>query len=194
MNPSFIEFRDITKTFGGVVALDKVSLQVAQGECHALMGENGAGKSTLGKALARHPPPGRRRHPPRRQRGSYPFPTDASRLGIGMVHQELAFCPDLSVAENLALGHYPRSASIFLSRREMVHRAVELLGRIGTTLDVRQPLRNLSTAEEQMVQIAAAIGTGPRFWSSMSLPVPSPNARPNSFSPSSMSSRPAASP
>ena len=78
-----------------------------------------------------------------------------------MVHQELAFCPDLSVAENLALGHYPRWG-VFLNGRAMRARAEGLLKQIGMTLDVSQPMRNLSTAEEQMVQIAAAIGTGAR--------------------------------
>ena len=86
-------------------------------------------------------------------------PADASALGIGMVHQELAFCPDLSVAENLALGHYPRWG-MFLNGRAMRVRAQALLNQIGMSLDVSQPMRNLSTAEEQMVQIAAAIGTG----------------------------------
>jgi ABC-type sugar transport system ATPase subunit len=89
-------------------------------------------------------------------------PADAAGLGIGMVHQELAFCPDLSVAENLSLGHYPRAGGVFLRRWEMVERARQLLGQIGMRLDVVQPMRNLSTAEEQMVQIAAAIGTGAR--------------------------------
>src|ERR1043165_5197811 len=105
--PPFIEFRNITKTFGGVIALNDVSLEIGEGECHALMGENGAGKSTLGKALAGiH----------RTDSGTILIqgnpvrihsPADAAKLGIGMVHHELAFCPDLSVAENLSLGHYP---------------------------------------------------------------------------------------
>jgi ABC-type sugar transport system ATPase subunit len=156
----FIEFQNITKTFGGVVALSDVSLSIEKGECHALMGENGAGKSTLGKTLSGiH----------RADSGSILIdgklarissPGDASALGIGMVHQELAFCPDLSVAENLVLGHYPKRAGILFSRGEAVARAQKLLGHIGMSLDVTKPMRELSTAEEQMVQIAAAIGTG----------------------------------
>jgi ABC-type sugar transport system ATPase subunit len=161
LNAPYIEFRNVVKTFGGVVALHDVSLAVGRGECHALMGENGAGKSTLGKALAGiH----------RMDSGTILLegkevrihtPSDASSLGIGMVHQELAFCPDLSVAENLVLGHYPRRAGLF-SRGEAIRRAEKLLGQIGMHFDVTQPMSQLSTAEEQMVQIAAAIGTGAR--------------------------------
>ena len=77
-----------------------------------------------------------------------------------MVHQELAFCGDLSVAENLALGRYPRRAGGFLNRRVMRERAEGLLLQIGVRLDVSRPMRELSTAQEQVVQIAAAIGTG----------------------------------
>jgi ABC-type sugar transport system ATPase subunit len=124
------------------------------------MGENGAGKSTLGKSLAGiH----------RLDSGAIVVdgverrihtPADASKLGIGMVHQELAFCPDLSVAENLVLGHYPTRAKVLYSRGKAIRLAQETLAHIGMTLDVTQPMRQLSTAEEQMVQIASAIGTG----------------------------------
>src|SRR3954471_3281868 len=104
----FIQFESITKTFAGVTALDRVSVSIARGECHGLMGENGAGKSTLGKILAGiYRPEG----------GNIvmdgaPYtagsPREALKSGVAMVHQELAFCPDLSVAENLVMGRYPR--------------------------------------------------------------------------------------
>lgn len=161
MSDRFVEFEGITKTFGGVTALSDVSLSIARGECHALMGENGAGKSTLGKILA-----GIHRQDSGRMLidgkvMDFRSPADAIRAGVGMVHQELAFCPDLSVAENLCMGQYPTRAGM-LDRRAMRRRADQLLSRIGVSLDVTRPMRELSTAQEQLVQIAAAVGLDAR--------------------------------
>ncbi len=157
-----IEFQVITKKFGGVTALDGVNLSIVQGECHALMGENGAGKSTLGKILAGIHRPDRGKLIIDGREQSFGSPAAAMKAGIGMVHQELAFCPDLSVAENLNMGKYPRFLGL-LSRRKMVHRARELLMQIGSAIDVNRMMRELSTAQEQMVQIASAVGTGARI-------------------------------
>src|SRR5438046_2810772 len=115
---SFLSFRGITKRFPGVLALDGVSFEVERGSCHALIGENGAGKSTLGKILAgvyvadegEIHLDGHRVRPPN--------PLAARKLGIAMVHQELAFCPNLTVAENLCLGDLPGRAG-WLDRRQM---------------------------------------------------------------------------
>ena len=163
VSDAFVEFRNITKTFGGVVALDDVSLTIRQGECHALMGENGAGKSTLGKSLAGIHRPDSGSILIQGKPVRIHSPSDASGLGIGMVHQELAFCPDLSVAENLVLGHYPKAAGLFFQRHRTIQLAESLLAKIGMRLDVTQNMRSLSTAEEQMVQIASAIGTGAKI-------------------------------
>jgi len=157
-----LEFRSITKTFGGVTALDGVSFSVESGECHALVGENGAGKSTLGKILAGIHRPDRGTVFIDGQMQAFNSPADAARAGVGMVHQEPVFCRDLSVAENLCLGRYPRRLGLFYSRRGARVRAEALLARIGAQLDVGQPMRRLATAQEQLVQIAAAIGTGAR--------------------------------
>lgn len=162
MTPA-VEFRSITKRFGGVTALAGVSLSIAPGECHALVGENGAGKSTLGKVLAGIHRPDSGHILVAGQSRVFRSPAAAARSGIAMVHQELAFCPDLSVAENLCLGRYPRRLGLFLNRRRMVARAVNLLSQIGASLDVHQPMRRLVTAQEQLVQIAAAVGTGARI-------------------------------
>lgn len=160
MPSPFVQFEHITKTFGGVTALDDVTLSIAKGECHALMGENGAGKSTLGKVLAGIHRPDGGRILIGGQEVSIRSPGDAARAGVGMVHQELAFCPDLSVAENLCMGVYPRRLGVFVDRREMERRAGKLLRDIGVELDVRRNMRSLSTAQEQLVQIASAVGTG----------------------------------
>lgn len=160
----FVQFRSITKTFGGVTALSDVSLGLARGECHGLMGENGAGKSTLGKVLAGIHKPDTGDVTIDGSAHVFSSPRDALAAGVAMVHQELAFCPDLSVAENLCLGRYPRrAAGLLLDHDAMRRRADELLAGIGVTLDVTRPMRELSTAQEQMVQIAAAVGAGPRI-------------------------------
>jgi ABC-type sugar transport system ATPase subunit len=160
---SYIQFRGISKSFGGVAALKDVTLSIARGECHGLMGENGAGKSTLGKVLAGIHKPDSGEMIIDGVPHAFSSPGDAIAAGVAMVHQELAFCPDLSVAENLCMGRYPRKFGLLLDREEMGRRADRLLSAIGIHLDVWQPMRDLSTAQEQLVQIAAAIGTEPRI-------------------------------
>jgi len=155
---SFLVFQDITKRFPGVLALGRVSFAIDRGSCHALIGENGAGKSTLGKILAgvytadegEIQLDGRLIHPAN--------PLVARQLGIAMVHQELAFCPNLTVAENLCLGDLPRRAG-WVNRAQMRERARTMLREIEADLDVDQPIGELSTGQEQIVQIAAAVGT-----------------------------------
>jgi ABC-type sugar transport system ATPase subunit len=160
----FIEYRSITKTFAGVTALDEVSFSIGRGECHALMGENGAGKSTCGKVLAGIYRPDSGVIEIDGKPCRFASPADAMAAGIGMVHQELAFCPDLSVAENLCMGRLPRKWMGWrIDRAEMASRAEKLLGSIGVRLDVRQNVRRLSTAQEQLVQIASAVGTGAKI-------------------------------
>jgi len=154
----FLAFRNISKRFPGVLALDDVSFDVERGSCHALMGENGAGKSTLGKILAGvHNADGGEILID----GKVVHPKDAlaaRKLGVAMVHQELAFCPNLTIAENLCLGDMPRKAG-WLDRAKMHEQAGAMLREIESDLDVAMPIAELSTAQEQLVQIAAAIGT-----------------------------------
>src|ERR1043165_4856645 len=105
-----VSFRHVSKRFPGARALEDVTFDVRRGSCHALCGENGAGKSTLGKLLAGIE---------QRDAGeiavdgrvvSFEDPRDALAAGIGMVHQELAFCENLPAAENLCLGPLPAPA------------------------------------------------------------------------------------
>lgn len=158
-----IEIEAVTKTFGGTLALDGVTLTLPQGEVHALMGENGAGKSTLGKILAGIHSPDRGTLRIGGHIMHFASPRDARRAGIGMVHQELACCPDLSVAENLALGQYPRYRKILVDRAAMKNNAARLLTDVGASIDPRETMRNLSVAQHQLVQIAAAVGSGARI-------------------------------
>src|SRR5437660_12802298 len=153
---SFLTFKNITRRFPGVLALDRVSFEIERGSCHALIGENGAGKSTLGKILAgiysaeegEIHLDGKRIHPA--------HPLAARQLGIAMVHQELAFCPNLTIAENLCLGDLPVRAG-WLDRAQMRKRARAMLHEIEADIDVDQPIRELSTGQETVVQIAAAV-------------------------------------
>jgi ABC-type sugar transport system ATPase subunit len=160
---AMIDYRNVTKIFAGVTALDDVSFSITPGECHGLMGENGAGKSTCGKILAGIYRPDAGQILIDDKECNFSSPADARAAGIGMVHQELAFCPDLSVAENLCMGSYPRRCGFLVDRQEMERRAAKLLADIGVKIDVRQTMRRLSTAHEQLVQIASAVGTGARI-------------------------------
>lgn len=154
-----IRFRSLLKRFPGVVALEDVSFDIQPGACHALMGENGAGKSTLGKILA-----GVHRRDSgdillRGRAVDFHTPLDALRAGVGIVHQELAFCPNLSVAENLCLSALP-SWGLLLNRRQMRDRANDFLARVGADCDADDPMDQLSIAQEQLVQIAAVLASG----------------------------------
>jgi len=155
---TFLSFHDITKRFPGVLALDRVSFAVERGSCNALIGENGAGKSTLGKILAGiyTAEEGEIRLDAKRILPTNPLA--ARQLGIAMVHQELAFCPNLTVAESLCLGDLPHRAG-WVDRPRMCARARAMLREIEAELDVNRPIGDLSTAQEQIVQIAAAVGT-----------------------------------
>jgi len=157
-----IAFDAITKRFPGVVALDEVSFEIATGTCHALCGENGAGKSTLGRVLAGIHPPDAGHLTLDGSRVAFSSPGDARRAGVAMVHQELAFCGNLSVAENLCLPALPRHGP-WLSRREMRREAMSMLAAIGAELDVDRGLDELSVGQQQMVQIAGAVGRGARI-------------------------------
>ncbi|GAC1303990.1 MAG: sugar ABC transporter ATP-binding protein [Vulcanimicrobiaceae bacterium] len=158
MNDSatLLRMTGIVKTFPGVRALDGVSFDVRAGEVHALVGENGAGKSTLMKTLA----------------GAYradagtievdgvPVTIDGPRaaeaLGIGMIYQEFNLVPDLSVVENLLLGHEPVRGA-FLDRRAAIAEASVVLAELGIVVPLERPARRLSVAEQQLVEIAKAL-------------------------------------
>ncbi|MDB4917429.1 MAG: transporter related protein [Gemmatimonadetes bacterium] len=157
-----VTLEHVSKRFPGVQALSGVSLEIAAGSCHALCGENGAGKSTLGKILAGLQAPDGGQVFVFGREVQFSSPHDALAAGIAMVHQELAFCENMSVAENLCLGSIPTRGG-FVDREEMRNRASAQLAETGTMLDVDGRLGELSIGNRQMVQIAAAVGGGARI-------------------------------
>jgi ABC-type sugar transport system ATPase subunit len=151
----------VDKRFPGVRALEEVSFDIARGSCHALCGENGAGKSTLGKLLAGIDVPDGGEILLDGRPVRFDSPRDALAAGVGMVHQELAFCENMSVAENLCLGSLPRRG-LFVDRPAVARRGRQLLEAIEATIDVHRLVGDLTVAEQQVVQIAAAVGGGAR--------------------------------
>lgn len=157
-----ISFSHLTKRFPGVAALSDVTFDIAAGACHAICGENGAGKSTLGKTLAgiHAPDDGTISIDGRAMR--FASPRDALAAGVAIVHQELAFCENMSVAENLCLGRLPSRLG-FVDRAALRATATELLAAIGAHVDVDRQMESLGVAEQQLVQIAAAVGSGAKI-------------------------------
>ena len=156
-----LEARGLTRRFTGVLALSGVDFRVRAGEVHALMGQNGAGKSTLIKLLTGVYPAdageltlnGETIHPS--------SPAAAQRLGISTVYQEVNLCPNLSVAENIFAGRYPRKSASGLWRIDWLRMRVDahaLLARLNLDIDVTRLLASYPVAVQQMVAIARALG------------------------------------
>lgn len=151
-----LELRHISKVFPGVKALDDVSVDLEAGEVHVIVGENGAGKSTLMKLLSGVYAP---------DEGSMIFngapvlknsPKLSEQLGIAMIYQELTIVPELSVAANMFLGHEIMNG-IFCNRREMERQTRELLSSIGVNVSPATLVKNLSIANQQMIEITKAL-------------------------------------
>jgi ABC-type sugar transport system ATPase subunit len=159
---SVVAFHEIGKRFPGVIALRDVTFRVTAGSCHALMGENGAGKSTLGKILAGlyGPDEGHIEIDGRARR--FHSPVEAQQAGIALVHQELSYCPNLTVAENLCLSAMPHRGP-WLDRAALVQRAGRFLQAVGADCDPDEELGRLTTGQIQLVQIAAALATGAKI-------------------------------
>lgn len=161
MSAPIVSFEAITKRFPGIVALDRVTLSVAPATIHGLVGENGAGKSTLGRVLAGIYAPDAGRILLDGKPVRFSSPLDALRAGVGIVHQELTFCENLTVAENLCLERLPARGP-FVSVRRLQRRARELLAPIAPELDVSRRMAALPISQQQLVQIAGAIARGAR--------------------------------
>jgi ribose transport system ATP-binding protein/rhamnose transport system ATP-binding protein len=150
--------RNVGKSFAGVTVLDSVDFDLRPGEVHTLMGENGAGKSTLMKILAGVHRPDSGELLLDNNAIDIPSPLAALRLGIALIHQEPLSFPDLDVAENIFIGRgTPRTSIGSVDWSAMYSRAQELLAQLGVKLDPRAKMRGLSIADQQMVELAAAL-------------------------------------
>ncbi|HCX82041.1 MAG: sugar ABC transporter ATP-binding protein [Curvibacter sp. RIFCSPHIGHO2_12_FULL_63_18] len=155
-----LELSGVAKQFGPVRALSGVNLRLFPGEVHALMGQNGAGKSTLIKVLTGVYPADQGDMRLNGQSIRATSTLDAQRLGISTVYQEVNLCPNLSVAENIFAGRYPRkgAAGLWSIDWQRMHReARELLARLNLDIDVSQTLSSYSVAVQQMVAIARGL-------------------------------------
>ncbi|HEY1514536.1 MAG TPA: sugar ABC transporter ATP-binding protein [Gaiellaceae bacterium] len=149
-----VEIRKLSKQFPGVDAVIDVDLDIAPAEVHAIAGENGAGKSTLMRMLAQRERPSAGDIYVAGERVSFHGPRDAQRLGIAMVHQELALFPHLSVADNLALAF---ERSFWLRRGDELAEARALLEQVGLDVNPRRLVSSLSVGEQQLLEIAKAV-------------------------------------
>ena len=158
MSEPILEMRNITKTFPGVRALSDVSFSVAEGDIHCLVGENGAGKSTLMKVLSGVHPHGTYdgeillKSKAQRFRGI----ADSERSGIGIIYQELALVPDMTVYDNILLGHELRSG-VTVDLNETIKKATEMLARVRLQLNPSTKVRDLGVGKQQLVEIAKAL-------------------------------------
>ncbi len=155
-NDTILAIAGLSKSFGPIRALRDVSFELRRGEIHALAGENGAGKSTLMNVIdgILRPDSGQMFLDGKEVRIS--SPAMAQSLGIGFVHQEIALCPDVTVAENIFMGITSTSRAALMDYRDIERRAAEILRRLGD-IDPKAMVRTLSISQQQLVEIAKAL-------------------------------------
>lgn len=164
MSEAILEMKNISKSFGGVAALNDVSIDLNKGEILAIVGENGAGKSTLMKVLS----------------GSYPAssyegkifidgkdmrfttPADAEKAGVAMIYQEISMHLDSSIAENIFLGKLPAASGV-INWNKINELARTYTAMVGLDVSVKQTLRKLSASQKQLVAIARALSRDPKI-------------------------------
>jgi len=151
-----IELRGVSKHFGGVRALDDVSLAIATGAIHALVGENGAGKSTLGRIVAGALAPDSGELLLRGEPVAFRSPREALESGIAMIAQEMSVVPQLSAAENVFLAVEPRRGG-WVQRRALRRRYEQLAADAGFALPPDRPAGRMRPAEQQQVEILRAL-------------------------------------
>ncbi len=154
-----VQMKKVSKAFPGIQALKEVTFSCYQGEIHALVGENGAGKSTMIKILGGVFPPDKGEIVVKGRLCHFKSPSDAQRLGIGVVHQEFSLVPYISVAENLFLGMEKRYSKrrFWFHAANLCRRAEEVLSSLGLEIDPRALVCELGPAQQKWVEIAKAL-------------------------------------
>jgi putative multiple sugar transport system ATP-binding protein len=158
MNAPILEMKNITKEFPGVKALSNVSFQVAKGEIHCLVGENGAGKSTLMKILSGVYPHGTYNGEVMFSGQAQHFSriSDSEKAGIAIIYQELALIPEMTVYENIFLGHEIKSGGL-INWNETIKQAGEMLKKVNLDINPAMKVRDLGVGKQQLVEIAKAL-------------------------------------
>lgn len=159
MSNTVVEMRGITKRFPGIIANDNISFSVKKGEIHALLGENGAGKSTLMNVLFGLYEPDEGEILINGQKVKIQNPNDASRLGIGMVHQHFMLVEPFTVTENIILGSEPRLNG-FIDKGAARKKVVELSEKYGLAVDPDAKIESISVSMQQRVEILKILYRG----------------------------------
>src|SRR5271167_2064690 len=157
-----LKMTGVSKRFPGVRALENVHLEVGPAEIHALLGENGAGKSTLLKILSGAQSADAGEIELFGEPVAFTTPHDAQRAGIVTIYQEFTLAPDMTIAENVFIGREPGSR-LFISWRRLAEDTFAITDRIGLRRDPMTLVRDLSVAEQQLVEIARALSMRSRL-------------------------------
>ena len=156
MKETVLEMRNICKQFGGIQALNDVTLTLERGEVLCLCGENGAGKSTLMKILTGVETPTSGEIYLRGKQVHINKPLDAYQVGISIVHQELVQIPDMTIAENILVGRYDKRAG-FIDYRALRKKTLALMERLHIYYDPDSRIRQYSVAQRQLIEIMKAL-------------------------------------
>jgi len=154
MQEFVLEVKSVTKRFPGVIALQNIDFNNRKGEIHALVGENGAGKSTLIKVIAGVYRPDGGEISFNGEKVVWESPHQSREAGISVIYQEFNLFPELSVAENIFMGNEPRKRFRLLDFEKMKQESKEILDKFGIYIDPSRKIKELSVAEQQMVEIA----------------------------------------
>ena len=159
---TFIELENIVKVFPGVRALDGVSFDIREGECHALCGENGAGKSTLIKVMtgAHERTDGHYRIDG--QEVNFKNPQEGIAAGVSCVYQELSIAPQLDIAKNLYIGNLPMKNG-FVDHKKLYEDSKKILDELGMNVSPKMPAGDLSIGQQQMIEIGRAMTRNARL-------------------------------